>query len=134
MRNAVAVEFAQVGDARPGGEDSFAGPHVGIHGRWDFLTNNSERRRGDPETDQVPNFKDGQLHHALVRYVPNELHPELGRLSVYVDNFETPVLETDMDLAFRIPLEDGRAFVGFTASSDSATNHDLIRWSFTSIH
>lgn len=53
-------------------------------------------------------------------------------LSVFLDNFDTPVLETPVDLSIVLD-RTGSAWVGFTASTGWGwQNHDILSWSFSS--
>lgn len=62
----------------------------------------------------------------LIEYVP-------GEMTIFVDDFETPVLTVAIDLAETLQLDAGSAYVGFTASSGPAiTGHKILRWEFAS--
>ena len=66
---------------------------------------------------------DAQVHTAKVRYVP-------GTLSVYLDNLITPVLTVSLDLGATLQLDDGRAWLGFTAGNTGApAAQDILDWS-----
>eukprot|EP00939_MAST-03C_sp_MAST-3C-sp1_P002380 g2380.t1 len=58
----------------------------------------------------------------------------MGTLSVYVDDLVTPLLITPLNLATTLDLENGRAWVGFSAATGLATwqVHDILSWSFRS--
>jgi peptide-N4-(N-acetyl-beta-glucosaminyl)asparagine amidase len=69
---------------------------------------------------------DRQPHLGLIRYVP-------GTLSVFVDNLEDPVLEVPLDLDALLTLNGGRAFVGFTASTEGLyADHRIHSWAYAS--
>ena len=69
-------------------------------------------------------FSDGKVHTARVRYVPRELN-------VFLDDLERPLLTVELNLEQFIALDNGRAWIGFTASTGAdAQNHDLLSWSF----
>ena len=76
-------------------------------------------------TRGLPVFlKDGQTHTARILY-------KAPVISVFLDDLSTPVLISPVDLSL-VTDEDGRAFVGFTASTGSGwENHDILSWSFT---
>ena len=60
-----------------------------------------------------------------IEYVP-------GTLIVYVDDMELPVLAVKVDLSNILEIEDGKAWVGFTAATwDAYENHDILNWAFT---
>jgi len=69
-------------------------------------------------------LKDGKAHTARIVFQPPVL-------SVFLDDFSDPVLESVVDLSI-IPDPQGSAWVGITASTGgSYENHDLLGWSFT---
>lgn len=69
---------------------------------------------------------DGNVQALRVHYVP-------GTFSVYLDDMERPVLRVPLDIGSALALEDGRAWVGFTAATGGGCQtHDLLSWSFTS--
>ncbi len=71
-------------------------------------------------------FSDGQVHTAKIVYVP-------GNLRVYLDDLENPLMTVYVNLAKVIDLDEGRAWVGFTAACGADwQNQDLVNWSFTS--
>ena len=73
----------------------------------------------------VVDFRDGAVHTAHVDYAP-------GELTVYIDNYTTPVISAQVNLQTSLALANGRAWVGFTAATGGATeNHDILSWTFT---
>ncbi len=69
-------------------------------------------------------LKDGRPHMARIRYKP-------PILLVYLDDGE-PELRVPIDLSTVVDPQ-GRAFVGFTASTGAGwENHDILGWKFTS--
>jgi hypothetical protein len=51
-------------------------------------------------------------------------------LQVFLDDSPLPVLQTTLDLSL-VADHDGKAWIGFTASTGSAfENHDILNWSF----
>ena len=138
IRNAVVVEF----DVYQNQEDvasSFADPngnHISV------------------QTNTNPNEQFGEtgaeIYHSLA-YTTEETHPNLpdltsrgtekhsarviysaapGNLQIFVDN--SLVLSVDIELSNYINTADGRAYVGFTASTsleDRWASHDILNWS-----
>lgn len=52
-------------------------------------------------------------------------------LSVYLDDLELPALVVEIDLAELLSLDEGQAWVGFTAAAGGANqNHDILNWTF----
>ena len=71
-------------------------------------------------------FSDGQIHTVKMVYVP-------GNLQVFLDDLENPLMTVYVNLARVMDLDNGRAWVGFTAASGADwQNHDLINWMFGS--
>ena len=58
----------------------------------------------------------------------------MGTLSVYVDDLLTPVIVTPLNLAATLKLDNGRAWIGFTAATGDSTwqVHDILSWNFLS--
>ena len=65
---------------------------------------------------------DGNVHLATIHYRP-------GRLQVFVDSTNVPRLEVRCDLAKLISLDNGQAWIGFTADG-ALPNAHLTSWSF----
>jgi hypothetical protein len=75
----------------------------------------------------APNMSDGAIHTARISYLP-------GSLKVFVDDLVSPYLDVAVDLGTLLALEGGKAYVGFTAGGDTATeNHDITQWEFASV-
>jgi Legume lectin domain len=68
---------------------------------------------------------DGNVHTAVLQYDP-------GTLSIFVDNFGTPLLVISVDLTTQLSLNNGTAWVGFTGATGSDTeNNDILSWTFS---
>jgi hypothetical protein len=142
MPNSLAVEFDTLkedwlDDPRNNVADApdLLGNHVAVHTRG-VLAN-------DTHTDaslgwaNIEGFymADRVAHVALIVYQP-------GELRVYVDDFDTPALTVNVDLAETLTLDGGKAYVGFTASSgpetsrgprtSTITGHKILAWEFAS--
>lgn len=71
-------------------------------------------------------FSDGRIHTVRIVY-----HP--GSLRVYLDDLENPRMTVYLNLAEVVNLDEGHAWVGFTAASGADwQNQDLISWEFDS--
>jgi hypothetical protein len=59
----------------------------------------------------------------------------MGTLSVYVDNLFTPIFTTVINVASTLSLDNGRAWVGFTASTGESFYqvHDIMSWQFAAL-
>lgn len=68
---------------------------------------------------------DAAVHTARIVYTP-------GTLSVYLDNMMAPKLTVSVDLAERLGLDAGKAWVGFTSATGGGwENHDILSWSYS---
>ncbi|MBN2563987.1 MAG: hypothetical protein JXQ75_23980 [Phycisphaerae bacterium] len=77
-------------------------------------------------TPNIPEMTDGDAHTVRIEYVP-------GNLYVYMDDFKTPILAVELFLDEVLELDEGKAWVGFTAATwDAFENHDILTWAFTS--
>ena len=71
-------------------------------------------------------YSDGAVHTVRIVYVP-------GNLQVFLDDLENPLMTVYVNLAKVMNLDNGRAWVGFTAASGADwQNHDLVSWAFAS--
>jgi hypothetical protein len=71
-------------------------------------------------------YSDGAVHTVGIVYVP-------GNLRVFLDDLENPLMTVYVNLAKVMDLDNGRAWVGFTAASGADwQNHDLVSWAFAS--
>ena len=105
--------------------------HVGVQSRGTAVNTASyENSRLDAfygVATLSQNISDGSIHTARIIY-------KTGSLQIFVDDFVNPYLDVTVDLENLLDLENGAAFVGFTAGGDTATeNHDILNWSFSSI-
>jgi hypothetical protein len=71
-------------------------------------------------------YSDGAVHTVRIVYVP-------GNLQVFLDDLESPLMTVIVNLSKMVDLDNGRAWVGFTAASGADwQNHDLVSWAFDS--
>ena len=101
----------------------------------------------------VPNLSDGERHVVRVVYDPDFVPEDashksfrggaylldlmrdykhgLGTMKVFIDDLADPVLTVPINLAAFMDLDNGRAWVGFTAATGrSMQNHDVQSFSF----
>jgi hypothetical protein len=119
IANSLAVHF----DTYPNPPDP-NGNYVSVQTRG-VLPNDSSLTYslGYATLDPYLYLKDGYVHTARIQYSP-------GTLSVFVDDLVT--LTVSLDLGGTLDLDNGRAWVGFTAGTGEAyENHDILSWSFT---
>ena len=114
----LAVEF-DTWDNGPGFDPN--GNHVSVQVRGGVDAASSLANTG---TGLKVTLDDGLLHTARVRYAS-------GRLSVFVDDFITPVLSLSLNLPDYVPLANGKAFVGFAGGTGALVNvHEIVSWRF----
>jgi Legume lectin domain len=95
-------------------------PHSTVTPLWDSVSNTIATITNGVD------FSDGQIHTIKLVYVP-------GNLQVFLDDPENPLMTVYVNLAKVMNLDNGRAWVGFTAASGADwQNHDLVSWAFAS--
>jgi murein DD-endopeptidase MepM/ murein hydrolase activator NlpD len=77
-------------------------------------------------TTTTPLLAYGSVHTAKVTYVP-------GTLTIFLDDLTSPVLSIPVDLGTTLSLDNGQAWIGFTAATGSRSQvHDILSFSFVS--
>ena len=126
ITNSLAVEF-DTWDNNESGQFLVRDPddnHVSVQTRG-TETNAEFKAFSLGLTPNFPELSDGQVHAVKIEYIP-------GTLSIYVDDLQLPVLAVKTDLETLLTLDDGKAWVGFTAATWNAfENHDILNWAFT---
>ena len=123
----LAVEFDTHQNTEPGWSDPGAN-QLSVHTRG-VNPNSAMEAASIGSTTIIPNLKDGNWHVVNIHYV---VQPQ-PRLSIYLDNLTTPVLQIAVDIVNRLQLTDGTAWVGFTGATSSLTEvHDIQNWHFLS--
>ena len=108
----LALEF----DTRDNQEGSKNHVSVSV---WDAKRNSY---RSVATVHEIPEITDGQEHFTRIEYKD-------GRFTVYMDSYLFPIVSLRIDLKQTLSLQEGRAWVGFTASSsDQASVHQLLEW------
>ncbi len=124
--NSVAIEFDTYFNGGHGDPD---GNHISVQfgGRpyqWMSLATTKGR---------IPILEDGEVHTVRIQYEPPPSGFLPGRLSVYIDDMKRPVFSAALVLDQLIDLDEGSAYVGFTAATGAAREaHDILGWSFAS--
>jgi legume-like lectin family protein len=123
LPNSLAIEF----DTWLNYEAGFFDPnfnHVSVHSRG-VAGNSVSEAASLGRTTAIPFLKDGAVHQARISYIP-------GTLQVFVDNLALPSLTlSGLDLSSLLRLDNGAAWVGFTAGTGSAYEaHDVLSWQF----
>ncbi|MCB0211917.1 MAG: hypothetical protein KDJ52_21430 [Anaerolineae bacterium] len=99
------------------------GNHISIHTRG-LEPNDGHEDSSIGATIDLPDISDGEIHTVKIVYIP-------GTIEIFMDNLATPVLTVPVDLATNLNLDNGQAWVGFTASTGAAwENHDILNWTF----
>jgi len=118
--NSLAVEFDTFANAS---EHDPNGNHISV------LTGGTGPNSADDNfslglATAIPQLNDGNIHVARIVYVP-------GTLQVFLDADTNPVVSANVDLSTTLNLDNGTAWVGFTAATyDAWENHDILSWSF----
>jgi hypothetical protein len=109
---AMAIEF----DTKNDGEGSKN--HVNLS----FYNPEKKEYRRYATVHEIPEITDGKPHFTKVIY-------HEGELQVFLDSYIFPVLSVRIDIAPKVLANEGKVWVGFTsATSNSASNHDLLQW------
>ena len=148
--NAVAVEFDTFHDAES--MDPYHN-HVAVLTRGANAPVLSSHDSAIASSVDVPNLSDGERHFVRLEYTPNFIAEHvahksfrssahlldlmrdykhgLGTLKIFVDNLGDAALTVPINLGAFLDLDNGRAWVGFSAStSRSMQYHDVQSWSF----
>lgn len=150
LRNCIAVEFDTYHDAEA--RDPYHN-HVAVMTRGPKAPALSTHATSIGASVDVPNLSDGERHYVRIVYNPmfvpeDAMHKSfkssaylldlmrdykhgLGTLKVFVDNLAVPVLTVPINIAAFMDLDNGRAWIGFTASTGrSMQNHDVSSFTF----
>ncbi|MCK5529006.1 MAG: PKD domain-containing protein, partial [Kiritimatiellae bacterium] len=120
IENCIAIEFDTYGY----GSTDPNSQHIGILTRG-TLPASYDHTNALGAVTNLPPLNDGQIHTARVDYVS-------GSMDVYLDDMSTPILSVSVDLDSTLNLDNGKAWVGFTASAGDQS-HNILSWDFTSI-
>jgi hypothetical protein len=122
IANSLAIEF-DIYESSNGDVD--LGPsHISIHTNGTD-PNSSNESYSIGGFDTRPTLLDDEQVHTI------KLDYAVGVLSVYLDDLSVPVLSVDVNLAEILSLDEGSAWVGFTAASQSTgAGHDVVNWEF----
>jgi hypothetical protein len=120
--NSLAVEFdtwqnSDLGDTSDN--------HISVH-TLGTQPNSADARslRKSTTSTAIPNLSDGAIHRVSILYLK-------GIFRIDVDNSVAPVLSVPVDLSGTLRLDDGSAFVGFTAATGGAfETHEILGWEF----
>eukprot|EP00960_Hanusia_phi_P009121 263214-Hanusia_phi.AAC.8 len=96
-------------------------------------------------------LQDGEVHQAMIVYTPGvQFNPQeqqrwnskrylnqfikadgAGTLRVFIDDMSNAILNVPLSLKYTMKLNQGAAYVGFTAATGSMwQNHDILEWEF----
>lgn len=118
IENSVAVEFDNWQNTQ---FDDPSANHIGI------LSGGSASHGFGPVAVVPGGFADGNLHTATVSYSG-------GEIRVSLDGSATPVVSMQADLAALVPLENGKAYLGFTGATGSGAQiQEITSWQVTPV-
>lgn len=123
ISNALVVEFDIYQNDN---YDDPNGNHISVHAKADKGAVHAEENYSIGHTTAVSELisNETQHHTARIVYTP-------GLLEIYIDDEEP--LEVEMMLEDYIDLEEGSAYIGFTASTNPEYGwaaHDILNWTF----
>jgi hypothetical protein len=102
-----------------------SGNHVSVHWAKPDVAINDDSQTSLASNSAIANLSDGRPHRVRVDYAP-------GRLRVFVDDMTRPAIDTPLQLASRVRLRHGMAWLGFTGGTALAyENQDISGWRFT---
>jgi hypothetical protein len=117
--NSLAIEFDTYQNLEFSDADA---NHVSVHSGGDLRELAALGR-----TSVIPTLDDDQIHTARVVYLP-------GTLSIYLDSNSAPTLTVPVDLGSLLTLNQGQAFLGFTAATGGGyENHDILSWTYVEL-
>ena len=120
--NSLAIEFdtrQNTGNSDPNAH------HIGIHSRG-TEPNSQDEAFAAVTFPAGFDFADGKVYRLHIRYSENTLR-------VILEPNPNPILALVIFLDSYLRLDNGQAWVGFTASTGSgAETHDILNWTFTS--
>ncbi|APF19660.1 Por secretion system C-terminal sorting domain-containing protein [Caldithrix abyssi DSM 13497] len=117
--NCVAIEFdtwANSGDPNSN--------HIAVHTQG-TSANTSDKSALIGYTTDIAPLDDGALHHVKIAYTP-------PLLEIYLDSLNSaPALSVTLDLSDTLQLDEGRAWIGFTAGTGAAyEKHYILSWKY----
>ena len=130
--NSLAVEFDTVQTPSADfGAGTLGDPndnHISVQ-TWGMEPNNANTdfslgftTQGEPA---IPLFADGSRHTTKLVYKP-------GNLAIFLDDMTKPLMNASVDLGTTLRLDEGKAWVGFTAATGRRFQaHDIYSFSFT---
>jgi len=95
--------------------------HISIQSRGPAV-NSCDHTFSLGSTTAIPVLNDGSILNAKVTYAP-------GVLKVYLVDMNTPLLSAAVDINGLLDLDNGKAWVGFTAQTGDQI-HEIVSWEF----
>ena len=123
--NSLTVEFDTLQNPPGEFEGELGDPnanHISVQSRGK-LPNSAGSTFSLGSTTAIPLLADGNVHTAKVAYVP-------GTLTIFLDDLPKPVLTVPVDLGTTLSLDNGQAWIGFTAATGGRSQaHDILSFS-----
>jgi hypothetical protein len=126
IENSLAIEFDNWDNLGDWG-DFNNGQHVSVQTNG-LLDNRPSSPFSLGHYNAASDWADGIVHTARISYAP-------GTMDIYLDNLTTPILTVSVNLGTLLNLDNGQAFVGFTAGTGAGINverHEITSWQFGS--
>jgi hypothetical protein len=136
LPNSLAIEFDTVknlpGDFDMGSRGDPNDNHISVQSRGKDANNaNTDFSLGfTTQTEPaIPLFTVGR-HRTRIVYKPGD-SGNPGNIAIYLDNMETSILNANANLEELLSLDEGKAWVGFTAATGRRSQtHDVFSFSF----
>ena len=126
ITNGIAIELDLVANAEndgPSDEEQDLANAIAVQTRG-RLDNSANTRHALAQTIDVLPFGNSAMYQAKVTYLP-------GLFAIYLDDLERPVLTAGYDLDDQLELDDGWAWIGFTAATSRCTaQQDILSFTF----
>jgi len=128
IRNSVVIEFDTFMDSLQLDPN---GNHLSVHARPNSAPNCANETYSLGSTTSIPPLRQNNtITTVAIEYLPIPHQPN-GNLTITLNDFSGPSLTVPMNLESYVPLNNGNAWIGFTASTGSSSQSVQIHsWSY----